>query len=78
MKKLLREKYKTREGAAQRARFENAIASSEFERGFRAKLYQYTAVPASADDVERAGFVHWRVERVEVGQSRTGLTEVVP
>jgi hypothetical protein len=40
--KLLREKYKTAEGARKRCAFENAIAASEFQRGYKAKLYTYT------------------------------------
>ena len=37
MAKLLSAKYKTREGADKRCRFENAIAKSEFDRGDKAK-----------------------------------------
>ena len=39
--RLLREVYKTWEGASKRASFENALAHSEFERGYKAKLYNY-------------------------------------
>lgn len=52
--KLLKEKYKTRDGAAKRARFENGLAPSEFKRGDKAKLYQYRVVTVD-------GF--YRVER---------------
>jgi hypothetical protein len=41
MAKLLSAKYKTREGAGKRCRFENAIAKSEFDRGDKAKHYRY-------------------------------------
>ena len=43
--KLLKEVYKTRDGAEKRARFENAIAKSRWSRGDIAKLYHYTAIP---------------------------------
>jgi hypothetical protein len=39
--KLLKEKYKTWEGAHKRVRFENALARGEFERGL---FYHYTIV----------------------------------
>lgn len=39
--KLLKEVYKTREGASRRARFENGLAPFEFSRGYKAKLYHY-------------------------------------
>jgi hypothetical protein len=42
--KLLRETYKTYEGARKRAAFENGVAKSEFERGSKAKHYRYTVV----------------------------------
>jgi hypothetical protein len=42
--KLLREKYKTIEGAMKRRGFENGVAKSEFERGYKAKLYRYTVI----------------------------------
>ena len=42
--RLLKEIYKTHEGASKRARFENGVAPSEYEKGYRARLYQYTAV----------------------------------
>lgn len=42
--KLLREKYKTYDGALKRCGFENSLAKSEFERGFKAKHYHYTVV----------------------------------
>lgn len=37
--KLLREKYKTSEGARKRARFENGLAPGEFARGGRLFTY---------------------------------------
>ena len=52
--KLLKEIYKTYEGARKRAGFENGLAKSEYERGYKAKHYQYFVV---AEDN------HWRVER---------------
>lgn len=52
--KLLKEVYKTREGAARRCGFENGIAASEYRRGDKAKHYRYT--------VEHMGEV-WRVAR---------------
>jgi len=51
---ILREKYKTLEGALKRAAFENAVAPGEYARGEKAKLYTYRAV--------KAGEL-WRVER---------------
>jgi hypothetical protein len=52
--KLLREKYKTLEGATKRAAFENAVAPGEFARGEKSKLYTYrVALVGEA----------WRVER---------------
>lgn len=45
MSKLLKEVYKTFEGARKRAAFENACAKGEFLRGDRAKIYRYTILP---------------------------------
>jgi hypothetical protein len=42
--KLLRETYKTWDGAHKRCTFENALAKGEFERGDKAKFYCYTIV----------------------------------
>ena len=42
--KLLREKYKTLDGAQKRCGFENGLAKGEFERGYKAKRYRYTVV----------------------------------
>lgn len=42
--KLLKEIYKTYEGARKRAAFENSLARSEFERGYKAKHYRYSIV----------------------------------
>jgi len=46
--KLLKEVYKTYEGARKRAAFENGLAKSEFERGYKAKHYYYAIVPEGA------------------------------
>jgi hypothetical protein len=43
--KLLKEVYKTYEGARKRAGFENGIAKSEYEKGYKAKHYHYSVVP---------------------------------
>jgi hypothetical protein len=40
--RLLKEIYKTYEGARKRAAFENGLARSEYERGYKAKRYQYS------------------------------------
>lgn len=45
--KLLKEIYKTYEGARKRAAFENSLARSEFERGYKAKHYRYSIVQES-------------------------------
>lgn len=42
--KVLREKYKTWEGASKRCAFERAMAKGEFERGDKARIYAYTVV----------------------------------
>jgi hypothetical protein len=41
---LLASKYKTLEGARKRAAFENSVATSEYEHGYKAKLYRYSVV----------------------------------
>jgi hypothetical protein len=46
--KLLRERYKTAEGARQRAVFENAIALGEFQRGQKARHYRYQTITDAA------------------------------
>lgn len=51
--KLLRETYKTHEGARKRAGFENAMARGEFERGDKARLYAYTIVAGNAPNTYR-------------------------
>lgn len=56
MAKLLREKYKTYEGARKRAGFENGIAASEYRNGYKAKLYHYAIVADPSGD-------GWRVQR---------------
>jgi len=40
--KLLKETYKTYEGARKRAAFENGVANSEFAKGCKAHIYRYT------------------------------------
>lgn len=64
MAKLLKEKYKTHEGAEKRCRFENALAKGEFERGDKARHYAYSVV------LESDGA--WRVQR---SSSRDGYEE---
>ena len=54
--KLLREKYKTAEGAYKRARFESSVAPGEFARGEKARLYRYSVI-------EQDG--HYRVARFD-------------
>ena len=39
--KLLKEKYKTYDGAHKRTGFENSLARFEFERGDKARHYKY-------------------------------------
>ncbi len=41
---LIKGHYKTYDGAARRAGFENGLARHEFERGYKAKVYRYTVV----------------------------------
>jgi hypothetical protein len=48
MTKLLKEIYKTYEGARKRVAFENGIALSEFRNGYKARHYRYSIV--SQDD----------------------------
>ena len=45
MARLLKEKYKTVEGAVKRCGFENGVAKGEYERGETAKHYRYAVVP---------------------------------
>lgn len=47
--KLLRERYKTWDGANKRCGFENAMAKGEYERGDKAKFYRYTIVKEGED-----------------------------
>jgi hypothetical protein len=61
MTKLLKERYKTYEGARKRAAFENGLARGEFERGDKAKHYHYSIVESSTG--ERSDGYSWRVER---------------
>jgi hypothetical protein len=60
--KLLKEKYKTWDGAHKRCAFENGLAKSEFERGYKAKHYKYSMI-------EQDGA--WRVAREVIIQSRS-------
>ena len=43
--KLLKETYKTFDGARKRAGFENGVARSEYINGYKAKMYRYQVVP---------------------------------
>jgi len=58
--KLLREVYKTYEGARKRAGFENGVAKSEFERGYKARVYHYSIV---SERNYYTGAEQWRVQR---------------
>jgi len=42
MTKFLKEKYKSLDGAQKRCRFENGVARSEYNNGYKARMYQYT------------------------------------
>ncbi len=53
--KLLREVYKTYEGARKRAGFENGVAASEYRNGYKARLYRYAVIVQDGA---------WRVQRV--------------
>ena len=53
--KVLRETYKTYEGARKRAAFENGIAPSEFKSGYKARLYHYSVIHDG---------IAWRVQRL--------------
>jgi hypothetical protein len=53
--KLLREIYRTYEGARKRCGFENGMARGEYERGDKAKHHRYTVVAANNNT--------WRVAR---------------
>lgn len=52
--KLLKQVYKTWEGASKCARFENGVALSEYRNGIKANVYHYTVVPEGDK---------WRVQR---------------
>lgn len=43
-RKLLKETYKTYEGARKRADFENGVAGSEFRNGIKSKMYCYSVL----------------------------------
>ena len=58
--KLLRETYKTWEGASKRCGFENGIARHEYERGYKARHYHYSVVEEGAN---------WRVRREIAGKA---------
>ena len=58
--KLLKQVYKTYEGARKAAAFENGVAPSEFARGDKAKLYRYTVVEEAN---YYTGKPQWRVQR---------------
>ncbi len=61
--RLLKEKYKTWEGAHKRAGFENGVAKSEFNNGLKARLYKYSIV--SERDYHTNNEI-WRVARENV------------
>ena len=54
--RLLKEIYKTEEGARKRAAFENSMARSEYERGYKARPYRYRVVQEGET---------WRVQRTQ-------------
>jgi len=54
MPKLLKEIYKTYEGARKRTAFENNLARHEYERGYKAKHYHYDVITENET---------WRVQR---------------
>ena len=64
--KLLKETYKTYEGARKRSAFENSLARSEYEAGHKVRFYRYTVI-------EQDGA--WRVQRDNgnVDKDRVGL-----
>ncbi len=59
--KLLREVYKTYEGARKRAGFENGVAASEHANGYKARLYRYAVI--AQDGAWRVQRDNGRVER---------------
>ncbi len=64
--KLLREIYKTYEGARKRAGFENGIAPSEYARGDKAHLYRYRVIAEGS----KPNPIHYRVQRYTEGTNR--------
>jgi hypothetical protein len=60
--KLLKEVYKTYEGARKRCAFENGVARGEYQRGDKARHYHYTVI-AELDNT-------WRVQRDNGGDLR--------
>jgi hypothetical protein len=60
--KLLKETYKTLAGAQKRCAFENGIAKSEYERGYKAHHYSYHVMQISE--------TLWRVERRQSEMNR--------
>ncbi len=65
MAKLLKETYKTYEGARKRAAFENGLAFSEFRAGFKARHYSYRII-ADGDC--------FRVQRYNKGEQHEELS----
>ena len=56
--KLLKEVYKTYEGARKRAASENALAPGEYKRGDKAHLYYYSVIADGRTEPST-----WRVQR---------------
>ena len=71
--KLLATKYKTYEGAHNRAGFENAMAKNEFEHEYKTKLWRYHTVACDNNEqpidmntpLQNAKL--WRVARITCG-----------
>lgn len=55
--KLLKEVYKTYEGARKRAAFENGLATFEYKQAYKARHYHYSTV-VDGDS--------WRVQRQKI------------
>jgi len=62
--KMLKEQYKSYEGARKRAAFENGLARGEFERGYKAKRYRYSVIAHhnAGESVDTP--LVWRVQRI--------------
>ena len=67
--KLLRQKYKTSDGALKAAAFHNGLAHFEHDRGYKAKLYRYGVVYVAADQ-------NFRVERFIANGAPRKLIEI--